>query len=382
MCSSEMKVIVLGGSIAGLHATKFLLTSSLDCEVSLIERKKAIGTNIVCAGGIASYMIKKLKLQIPEEFVASKVKKVRFYSPTLDYAELELEKEYGLVLWRDKWEKWLGEQVEELGAKIHLNVRNPLEMLKEADIIVGADGLTGLSRRLAEKTFPSGEDIHITTQAVGKARQCSEEVISLFFGSQMAPYGYAWSFPIGGSKFRIGLGVPLTHAIRLNQCFKTFVTNIDAEIRKKPRTKLVPTAQPEKSLVHKNIALVGDAGLMCDPATGGGIAPAILGAKCLAKALDRGDLKLYDRLWKGELYKRNRQRYKLKQILREMSDEEFEMLIDVLKDFRPASESIGIALAHLLVELAFRHPKFFAKHKVLRRLMLDWPSGLGGSLQN
>ncbi len=367
-----MKVVVLGASVAGLHTAKFLLSSGLDCEVSLLEQKRDIGVNIVCAGGIASYMVKKLKLEIPEEFVASKVNTVRFYSPTLDYAELELQKEYGLVLWRDRWEKWLGQQVGELGAKIRLNVRNPLEMLKEADVIVGADGLTGVSRKLAGKPFPLSLDVHVAIQAVGKAKIADEEAISMYFGSQIAPQGYAWTFPLPGSQFRIGLGVPLALASWLKPCFKTFTESIGAKVTEKPKVKLIPTAHPEKTLVgnamEKPVAFVGDAGLQTDPATGGGIAPAILGAKCLVEALNRGNLKLYDRLWKSELYRRNRQRYKLKQILCEMSDEEFEMLVDILKDFKPVSESIGVALAHLLIELAFRHPKFFTKHKVLRRL--------------
>ena len=364
-----MKVCVVGASVAGLHVAKFLLSSGVDCEVSLIERKKVIGENIVCGGGLASYMVKRLKLEIPEEFIASKVRKVRFYSPTLDYAELQMEKEYGLILWRDRWEKLLGEQVEELGAKIHLNVRNPPEMLKEADVIVGADGLTGISRKLAVKQFPSNDDVHIAVQSVGKAKVADEEAISMYFGSQIAPQGYAWTFPLPGSEFRIGLGIPLTHASRLNQYFKTLVTSIEAEITEKPKVKLIPTAHPEKSLVHGKIALVGDVGLQTDAATGGGMAPAIFGAKCLAEALDKGKLKLYDKLWKAELYGRNRQRYKLKQILCEMSDGEFEMLVDVLKDFKPVSESLGVALTHLLIELAFRHPKFFTRHKVLRRLI-------------
>jgi flavin-dependent dehydrogenase len=243
---------------------------------------------------------------------------------------------------------------------------------------VGADGLTGISRRLAGKSFPSRDDVHIAIQAVGKAKVADEEAISLYFGSQIAPQGYAWTFPIGGSEFRIGLGIPLTQSSRLTQYFKTLVTSIEAEITEKPKTKLIPTTPPEKTLISnivnrftmlKPIALVGDAACMTDPTTGGGIAPAILGAKCLAEALDKGDLKFYDRLWKGELYRRNRQRYKLKEILCEMGDGEFEMLVGVLKDFKPVSESLGVALTHLLIELAFRHPKFFTRHKVLRRLI-------------
>jgi len=367
-----VKVAVVGGSVAGLSAANFLLSSGLDCEVSIIERKKAFGDKIVCAGGIASFMIKKLQLQVPDEFIARKVQRVRFYSPNLDYADLELHKEYGLILWRDRWEKWLGQQVEELGANVHLNIKDSAEMLKDADVIVGADGLTGVSRRLVGKPFPSSGDVHMGIQAVGKTKFTDEEAISLFFG-RWIPEGYGWLFPLQGGEFRIGLGVPLTYASNLQRYFDTFVTSVEAELSEKPKVKMIPTAPPEKTLVGdamgKPIAFVGDAGLMCDPATGGGIAPAILGAKCLAEALDRGNLKIYDKLWKAELYRRNRQRYRLKEILCEMSDGDWEMLVDLLKGFKPAGESIGMALAHLLIELAFRHPKFLTRHKVLRRLL-------------
>lgn len=369
-----VKVTCLGGSVAGLNTALYLLSSSSKFDVTILERKKKIGDNIVCAGGLASYMIKKLKLEIPEEFIALKVRRIRFYSPTVDYAELKMEKEYGLILWRDRWERWLGEQIEELGAEIHLNVKNSNKMLKEADVIVGADGITGSSRKLVGKPFPSSDDVHIAVQAVGKAKIADEEAISLYFGNQIAPCGYGWAFPIGDSKFRIGLGIPLTHSSNLNQYFKRLTTNIEAELIEKPKAKMLPTAHPEKTLIGnfegKPIALVGDAGLQTDPASGGGIAPAILGAKCLAEALDRGSLQIYDKLWKKQLYGRNRQRYKLKKILCEMSDGEFQMLINVLKDFKPVSESLGVALIHLLVELAFRHPKIFMKHKILRRLFI------------
>jgi digeranylgeranylglycerophospholipid reductase len=368
-----VKVVVVGGSVAGLHTAHFLLSSGLDCEVSVVERKKAFGENIVCAGGIASYMIKKLKLQVPSEFVARRVNKVRFYSPGLDYADLELHKEYGLILWRDRWENWLGEQVMNLGAKAYLNVKDPLEFFKDADVVVGADGIAGVTRKLAGRPFLSSDDVHIAVQAVGRAKIADEEAISMYFGSQVAPKGYGWSFPIGGSLFRIGLGVPLTYSSKLMEFFKRLLTSIEAELSEKPRVKMIPTAPPEKTLVGeiigKPVAFVGDAGLQTDPSTGGGIAPAILGARCLSEALNMGDLKLYDKLWRGELYRRNRQRYGLKQVLCELSDGEWEMLVDLLKDFRPMSESIGLAMVHLLVELAFRNPRFLTKHKVLRRLL-------------
>ncbi|MEM2779032.1 MAG: NAD(P)/FAD-dependent oxidoreductase [Candidatus Jordarchaeales archaeon] len=364
-----MKVYVLGGSVAGLHVAKYILASNFDVDVELYERKKAFGENIVCAGGIASYMVKKLKLEIPNEFIAMKIQKIKFYGPSFNHAELKLEREYGLILWRDKWEEWMGEQIRQLGCKIHLGSKTSNIDFKDADVIVGADGLLGVSRRLFGKRMPEKHDVHIAIQTVAKSKWLDEEAISMFFGSQTAPLGYAWSFPIGGGLFRVGLGVPLTHANQLLDYYRRLLSSVEAEPVEKPKSKLIPTAYPDKQLTCGKIALVGDAGLMTDPSTGGGIAPAIIGAKCLAEALSRGSLKLYDKLWRAELYRRNKQRYGLKQILCELSDGDFQVLVDVLKDFKPVSESIGMALIHLLVELAFRNPRFLTRHKVLRRLM-------------
>lgn len=367
----ELKVVICGASVAGLHVAQFLLSSSLDVDVELYERKKTVGDGIVCGGGVASYMLRKCKVEVPEDFVASHISKVRFYSPGFDFAEYQMKKEYGLVLWRDRWEKWIGEQIEELGGKFRFGVRNP--SFRKADVIVGADGLIGITRRLANLPFPARKDVHIGVQGVFKLTDYPEETISLFFGHHIAPEGYGWIFPLQGTEYRIGLGVPLSIG-NVSEFFKRFTDELQ-NLGFKPvqiesmKAKLIPTTQPPKTNVYGKIAFVGDAGLLVDPATGGGIGPAIISARCLVEALDRSDLKYYDRLWKSELYGRNKTRYTLKKILTELSDGEWEMLIELLKEFKPISESLGTVLLHLILELVFKHPRLLVKHKVLRRLV-------------
>lgn len=368
------RVICLGGSVSALHVALYLLSSNYDIEVELYERKGDFGENIICAGGISSYMVKKLHLEIPSDFVAMKVYKFKFYSPSFTESELTLHKEYGLILWRDRWEKWLGEKVRELGCKVHFKSSLTARAVKNSDLIIGADGLTGISRKLLGRNMPDKRDVHIAIQTVAETKNLDEEAISIFLGNQIAPQGYGWAFPIGGNTFRIGLGVPLTHTKQLVPCFKNLLTNVEAKNVEKPKSKLIPTAKPEKNLIDyflkKPVALVGDSALQTDPATGGGIANAIIGAKCLTEAVNIGNIKAYNKLWKAELYRRNMQRYKLKEALYEMSDGEFEMLVEELKDFKPITESLGLALIHLIIHMALKHPKFITRHKILRRLLL------------
>lgn len=360
-----MRIAIVGGSIAGLHAAKYMLDRGLH-GIELFEKKSCFGERIICAGGIASYMIRKTGINIPKDFIASKVSRVVFYSPSFDYADLKLEKEYGYVLWRDKWEKWLGDEIS-ADCKVYFKSPNPI--LKGYDFIVGCDGLTGVTRTLLGLKPPSVNDIHIAIQAVASTRRVPDDAISMFFGTAVAEKGYAWAFPIGGSEFRIGLGVPLSLSRKLISSFNYLVSRLDAKLLDKPMVKMIPTAPPQESLVYGNFILVGDAGLQTDPATGGGIGNAIIGAMCAAEAISKGKIQLYDRLWRARLYRRNKFRYGLKQVLYELDNSDFEKLIDLLKDFKPISESIGAALFHLIIELALKEPKFIIKHKILRRLI-------------
>lgn len=367
-------VLVVGGSVSGLFTAKFVLEKS-NLNVCLVECKKNFGENITCAGGISSHMLKKAGLTIPDEFIASKVKTVHFYSPSFNVAELSFKNEYGLVLYRDRWEKALGEEVKNLGAKIHFGADGftvlSLAWKKHPSLysfIIGCDGISGATRRFLGLKPPPQDDIHISIQALCKSRKVSDDAINLFFGLSIAEKGYGWAFPVGGSEFRVGLGVPLSLSDRLVDSFNRLTSAIDAKILEKPRGKLIPTAKPMESLVFGNVLLVGDAGLQTDPCSGGGIGPAVIGAKCAAEAVVKGKHKLYDKLWKKHLYRRNKVRYALKQILYEVDDVEFEELINILKKFKPISEKIDIALLHLIANLTIKNLNFITKHKVLRKL--------------
>jgi len=365
-----MRACVIGGSVSGLHSALFLLKSGVD--VTIVERKRKIGENIICAGGVASYMIRKVKIDIPNEFVATKVNRVRFYSPSMKYSEMDIGKEYGLILWREKWEEWIGNEVGSIGGKICLGVRDPTGFIKDCDLVVGADGIAGITRRLVGcKPLPRG-DVHIAVQAVCRVN-LPDDAISLFLGKRVAPEGYAWAFPIGGRMFRVGLGVPLTHSKFLHDLFSNLINDINASYLEKPKAKVIPTAHPEESLVYdfmgKPLVLVGDAGLHTDPATGGGIMQAVLAAKCLSKAVSSGDIKVYDRIWRKELYGRNSKRYTLKKILCELEDDEFEVIVGELQKMKPVNGSIGLTLMKLIAKVAVKHPSMIIKHKIIRKLI-------------
>lgn len=368
------KVVIVGASISGLATALSLLSSSSDVEVTLYDVKSEVGKGIVCAGGISSFMVKRLSLFIPKRFVACKVAKIRFYSPNMDFAEIEMKREYGLVLWRGRYEGWLGSQVGKLGGTFNLEEKvTPYNFPLDADVVVGADGIAGVTRRILGLKMPPKEDVHIATQAVGRLNH-PEDTISMYLSNETAPRGFAWVFPQGRKEFRIGLGVPLSHGAKLKYFFKLFTGRLDAEIIENPKAKLIPTSKPMGTLVfHRKgvpILLVGDSGFQTDPATGGGIASAIIGGKCASEAIVKGKPELYDRLWKRELYRRNMLRYGVKQVLNELTDDEYCGLVGSLKDFEVfVGGSLGLTLAHALVHLALKQPKIVLRHRLMRRLL-------------
>ncbi|MEO0157523.1 MAG: NAD(P)/FAD-dependent oxidoreductase, partial [candidate division WOR-3 bacterium] len=250
-----MRVVVMGGSVAGLSSAKFL--SSRNVEVELYERKKEIGKGIVCGGGISSFMLKRLGIDLPDQFVLNTVRKVHFYAPNESVSEIEMNRECGYILDREGWEEWMGQSLIDDGIKVHTNYRSPLEAIRRGDVVVGADGLSGITRTIANRGLPPANDVYIGIQTVARTRKIGDDAISMFFGSRWSTKAYAWAFPIGGSIFRVGTAAPLGDK-ELTSKLNNLIKFLDATPHSKPKAKMIPLAKPRKSLICGKIAYVGD----------------------------------------------------------------------------------------------------------------------------
>jgi len=360
-------VTVIGASMAGLGAAYEILKRCQDVKVTIIDKKRRVGDNVICAGGISDFMIRQLKLTIPERLIATKINSVRICAPSGVYWEIKGKKNiaYGYVLYRDSFEIYLASKIAELGGKFQLNRKvNNLDEIN-SNIIIGADGLTGItSRTLIGMPIP--EDVHLGVQRIAVLKHPKNR-IDLYFGSEFAPKGYAWIFPEGQSVVRIGLGIPVSERKNPAKLLDKFISYVGASPISKVKAKLIPTAPPPKRLVFNNIALIGDAGHLCDPLTGGGIANALLSGKHVAKAISRNNLSLYDKYCSG-LKRRNMYRYRLKRILYDLTDEDFNEMIMAMRNFKPTLIRISWAFVHAILTIALKRPRFFTKYKILRRL--------------
>jgi digeranylgeranylglycerophospholipid reductase len=360
------RVSIIGGSVSGLGTALEILRKDNSLDVTVYE-KKTTCSDYTCAGGVSSVLLKQAKTEIPDYTVASKITSLRIFSPNGKYWETKTRGlPYGLVLQRNLFQTYLAKEIRRLGGKIRIN--HKIAKFDKADVIVGADGLMGASRQLLQLKPPSLEDIHMGVQIIARLTH-PKECISLYFGN-IAPHGYSWIFPHETpGYFRVGLGIPLSLRLNAKSLLTKFLSTLEAESVTGIKAKLIPTARPEPRLVYGNVLLVGDAALLCDPATGGGIVQGLLSAKSAARAICEGNIRKYPKYCSGVI-STNLFRYKLKQVLCELSDEDFNVLIKTLETFHPDLTSVGRAIIRGLTEIAIKNPGFLVKHKVLRRLLL------------
>ncbi len=362
-----MKVLVVGAGPAGLACAEQILKHS-NYEVVLVESKGKVGEKPKCAGGVSQYMLEKADCNIPSEAIIAHIKRARVYSPNGKYWELKGEKPYGFVLDRSIFEAKMAERVENLGGKIITNYRVTRQTLAkledEYDFIIGADGFPSTVRLWLGLPMPSPEDIHICVQKTITMDYYPQDTVEVYFGS-LAPGGYAWIFPAGKNHVRIGLGVPLKYCkkgLNPNMLLERFIERqtVNYEVLEKV-AKVIPTAKPNFMNKQKpNTLLVGDAGLFCDPLTGGGIVQAIASGRAAGQAIIEGNPSKFHKTI-GWLVKQNNSRYRLKRALLKFNDEDFNSLVEALKEFKPKSMSLGREIRRALIQLLTKKPKLLAK---------------------
>jgi flavin-dependent dehydrogenase len=160
-------------------------------------------------------------------------------------------------------------------------------------------------------------------------------MVEFFLDKSTLP-GYAWIFPTGKGRANVGIGMRLDHFRRLGgdleNLLDRFMAKMAAHKRSGPHLKIhdVATWQlnfgSQKALrrAYPGALLVGDAGGMINPLTGGGIGNAVLAALLAAQLIHRalnelpaldGTLAHFDRLCDEELGDQMRHSYFLQRAL-------------------------------------------------------------------
>lgn len=367
-------VVVIGAGPSGSHCAEQLARAGF--KVLVIDRRLQIGSPYRCAGGIAVHWVEELGLDLPEEVIASRARRVRVYSPSNDYVEVNLGRDIGLVLKRDVFDQWLARRAAASGAEFKINTRaidfNFKDGLKtnngvlKARYYIGADGpLSNLGRWAGINVEVDDWSMHLGVQRTIEL-DYPQDLISIWFDWNYAPYGYCWVFPSGYNQVRIGIGVP--------RAIGEPVQKLDKFMREKKfqgkvisqTGGLIPTSHPLHTCAKDGVLLIGDAGRFTCPFTGGGIINGLISAKCAARAIIEGKPEKYDEYWKRELWQFLTTRYKLKQWIYQMRNEDYNELVALLKNFEVKSLNPQKEFIRLIRYIALRRPLLLKN--VIRRL--------------
>jgi len=304
------ETIIVGAGPGGLTAGRYLK----DCL--LLEQKEEIGKPVQCAEGLSKRFLDRYGIKPQPNWISTLIDNTKIVLPNKKTINFFAKGEL-YIIDRINFEKFLASQSQ---AEILLKKR-VIDIKKEKGIwkietqdgkifkskyLIGADGPFSIVRR---KVFK--KEIRILPcieYLVELEKEINTSEIKIYFDKEKLPSGYGWIFPKSKHSANIGLGIvgkPPHQNIggggkgNLNSLFRDFLQNIVKEEwgnfkLLENKSGPVPWEGSLIKLVKDNACLVGDAGSLVNPISGGGIGNAMISGELAAKSIISGDLNSYE----------------------------------------------------------------------------------------
>ncbi|MBU7042794.1 MAG: NAD(P)/FAD-dependent oxidoreductase [Theionarchaea archaeon] len=382
----ECDVLIVGAGPAGSMAAR---AAAPHCDVVVLEKRAQIGVPKQCAEGTSDMLFDKLNLPVNPKWISRRIEFARLISPSGIKVDLKEDRfkqlKFGYVLERKKFDKGLAEIAARNGADMFLRTRYigskrennhvivkarqfNTDLIFKAKIVIAADGI--MSQVARDLGINSVLDVrHLESCCQYEMTGVEQEAcIELYFGNEIAPKGYAWIFPKEHDTANVGIGIlPTKTQYPAKYFLDKFVSwcGLQGKIVE-INAGGVPVSGPLKKTVADNLILVGDAGHMANPITGGGIHTAMLSGNfagnTAVKAVETRDgsekfLNQYETLWKKEFGKELDISLKGRFILEEFTDQDFDETATFMNE-----KGVGQLGAIDLVRFAIgKHPKFALK---------------------
>jgi len=372
-------IAIVGASYSGLVAA---ITAAKTSKVLLIEKRPKPGTPTNSTGAVPIEWLKNMGVYPSDDCIAGTISGIELISPNDDSVQIRNSVPDGMVTYPDRYVNWLAERARDKGATIQTgtvfrgfsgfngsaskggNGKISIETSKgtfHAKYVIGADGAaTAVGQAVGVGELPKPEDLHIGLEYHVENKGIQDpQIYRLYLGHELAPLGYAWSFPEGDNSLKVGVGIPKSVGVTPKSLMVKFMKRYpqyDTHISLS-NGGIIPTAPPLKTAVKGNVVLVGDAAHFCSPLHGGGIWFGMESGALAGKALAQGDPQLYDTLWKKELGGVLLRHYKLKMVIYSMTDKNFDDLIAVLKTY-VAKKDKGHGKVRMASSVFFADPAF------------------------
>lgn len=351
----NVDVIVVGAGPAGLMFARVVAEKGIDVTVFEKERMLAMKP---CGEGISSRVLETANIPsyTLSYFVHRKITKALIYAPNGMAREIPGEgKTLGYIIDKKAFLQVMANYAVDAGAKIKIPEsvkyvkKNENEYVVYTDkesyktkLLVGADGYlsvvakqTGLEKKGERKIIPSLQYVMVNVKLH------YADATEFYLGSEVAPLGYAWVFPKSENIANVGIGVQGKPAkAYLDKFIKDHPEMFSKSYAIEFRGAAVTIGGQLKKIVDDNVILIGEAAGQVIPLTGGGIHTSIAGGKIagdvVIKSFDAEDfsvdfLSAYPNKY-GEYWgKRIRDSFKALKVIEGLSDDDLNMLAEVLE---------------------------------------------------
>lgn len=382
-------VVVVGGGPAGLSAAWSAAKKGLD--VAVLERDDAIGQNIRTSG--VTWIKEAKSFGIPPQCY-NEISNYAFYSPN-NYVIKKSNTPQAVVLDVRKTYQFLAYQAASEGTDIFLrtsvtdvikNDKGKLsgvkatalkeELVFNSKLVIDASGFYSIVGRslgivLPWKRFGAGAEYEAYVDKI------NSDTWYLMVGSQYSPAGYAWVFPLGENKVRIGVGVGKPNS----QADATKLLIELLEKRPKPLNDLgrivpvefhyglIPNEGLRQSTIDDNLIMVGDSAGQANPLVLEGIRYAIefgraagrIGGEAVIQGdTSKGSLGSYEQAMKKAIGSKIAAAVKVQYRWLNLSDQEWDKELEIIDELS-AEEFLDFIKADFgmtsMLKLAAHHPK-------------------------
>lgn len=363
--SNDVDVLIVGGGPAGLAAAE--AAASHGARVLVLERQNEIGYPVHTSGG--SWVSDMQALGIPRHLYHP-VSKVYFVSPQRE-VPLHYDPAVACVMdVRGVYQHLAGRAV---AAGASIRVRHTVEQtLLENGRVLGVTAKNHVSERITLRAAvtidASGFSRHIGVRTdMGKAfhrfgygaeydlyaPHYPQDKLYLIMGSRFAPRGYAWAFPRGNGRVRLGVGVLHPDSDDDARAYLDSIARDLPQLRDPLRdaspieyhTGLFPSEGPLASFSRDGLLLAGDSGGHGSTLVGEGIRFAIyagqMAGAVAAEAVKAEDtsatfLARFDRQWRARFGRDMDISYMINKRIATYSDEQWDNALDLMRRLTPA----------------------------------------------
>lgn len=341
-------VIVVGAGPAGSSAAESLAAKGK--RVLVVEKDREIGRNILCAEGISRRFSEMVK---PGSSIATEIRKIRLIvEDQIDFTVYS-DIPFGYILERRIFDRLLFERALEKGAIplvnakfVNLEKTNGVfrvTILEKGQYreyscnwVIGADGPgSSVGKKAGLDVEVKKGFVHYCYQVYLFDPSIEGDTIVFYYSAELTPGGYAWVFPKKKGFANVGIGVE-TSWEEAEYNLKLFLEKYF------PQGKIggflrgiVPFGGLAMQMSKDNVILVGDAGRLADPMSGGGIANAYISGKLAAEAVDKNDANSYGKMLEDAIGKDYRVSSIVKKIFYSLDKKE---LIGIFGDLKRALE--------------------------------------------